>query len=254
MDLNSGEAIERGCGVREPGGIYFETLTGRNGRPVEDFLFDPPLPVAALGLPARGVLILERPDGSGVHDVWDRVGESNYPNVADMVEEIRRYGLSRRAGKGLNFSLLGPGSMIFLTHPRAILSNAAELAAMLRQERQEAYDATREFRCPCGKRAHAGYLADPVGMCAGLWWETVVKGEASFDTYAPLRTVERQNGSTAYVARQAPHGFKPAWEEGVFARFPIHQVAVIADPEGDQDQIAHRRLDGTGLPVIDKDF
>lgn len=254
MDLNSGEAIERGCGVREPGGIYFETVTSKRGRPVEDFLFDPPLPAEDLNLPARGVTILERPDGSGIFDVWDRVGEANYPNVADMVEEIRRYGLSRRAGKSLDFSKLGPGSMIFLTHPRAIMTNHLDLVALLREEAQDTPDAAHVFRCPCGKRLHAHYLMDPVGMCVGLWWEAVTKAEGSLDPYAPLRTVERQNGSTKYVARQVPHGFKPEYAEGVFARFPIHQLAVIADPEGGQDEVAHERLEGTKLPVRDADF
>ncbi len=38
-------ADERGCGDREPGGVYAESGLSRYGRPIEHFLFDPPLPV-----------------------------------------------------------------------------------------------------------------------------------------------------------------------------------------------------------------
>lgn len=258
MDYMTGEPIERGCGVREPGGIYFETRTGKRGRPVEDFLFDPPLPLGNLELPARGVLILARPDGSGIYDVYDRVGEANYPNVADMVEEIRRFGLSRRAGKGLDFSLLGPGSLIFLTHPRAIVTNVDDLYLALREERDENPDACHRFTCPCGKEAHASLpdlgTWDTAPMCVGTWWDLVTKGEPEWDLDAPRRTVYRTNGSTRYTGRQAPHGFKPQYQEGIFARFPIHNLAVINDPEGQEADKAMRRLESCKLPIIETDF
>jgi hypothetical protein len=248
--------IERGCGVREPGGIYFQVLLSKRGRPIEEFLFDPPLPVGDLAVPDRGVLILERPDGSGIHDVYDRVGESGYPNVADMIEEIRRFGLSRRAGKSLDFSQLGPGSMIFLLHPRAIVRNVATLYAMLREEWQDNRDAAHEFRCPCNRKHHALFHPDARLMlsdqtCAGVWWETLRKAEPVYDLSAPRRSCTRRSGSTTYAGRHAPHGFRGEYETGIFARFPISNIAVVADPEGGQDAVAHTRLESTGLPVVD---
>ncbi len=38
---------ERGCGDREPGGVYAESGLSRYGSPLEYFLFDPPLPLPA---------------------------------------------------------------------------------------------------------------------------------------------------------------------------------------------------------------
>mgnify|MGYP003576030327 CR=1 FL=1 len=253
--------IERGCGVREPGGIYLESMkctpeARRAGRcrPVEHFLYDPPLPVG-IDVPNRGVLIVERPDGSGIHDVWDRVGESGYPNAADMVEEIKRFGLSRRASKGLDFSLLGPGSLILLIHPRAIIANAADLYAYLVQEREETAHHTHDFRCPCARANHAALPDSPVPQaaqetCAGLWWETLAKAEPVYDLAAPRRSCVRKSGSTTYSGYSTPHEFKPVWQEGIFARFPIGNLAIINDPEGGQDVKAAERVSGTHLPVI----
>lgn len=258
--------FSRGCGVREPGGIYFEaakcTPAGRQQglcRSVWSFLFDPPLPLGDVEIPDRGVLIMERPDGSGVHDVWDRVGESGYPNVADMVEEIKYFGLSRRASKSLDFSLLSTESIIFLIHPRAILLNHDDLYDYLISEVEETPHHAHEFKCPCGRVAHqhlprVGSTDDPIGyqrqMCAGLWWECVTKAEPVYDLAAPRRSCTRQSGSLTYAARHLPHGFKPQYAPGIFARFPIGNLAVINDPEGGQDKAALRRLEGVRLPVL----
>ena len=77
------ESVERGCGRRTLGGVYVEVKLakrGETGTAIEKFLIDPVRDVPeGLGIPARGVAILERPDGSGVYDVWDRIGVKNYP-------------------------------------------------------------------------------------------------------------------------------------------------------------------------------
>src|SRR4030095_13665604 len=48
-------AVRRGCGTRQAGGIYSECGLSRNGRPLEDFLFDPPTPLALDALQAMGI-------------------------------------------------------------------------------------------------------------------------------------------------------------------------------------------------------
>src|SRR5215208_2774571 len=95
FELDYNEGVERGCGVREPGGIYAVCPIGfATGHDItNDFWFDPPLPLGDLAVPNRCVALVERPDGSGIFDVYDRIGESGYPNVADMLEEIGRHGL-----------------------------------------------------------------------------------------------------------------------------------------------------------------
>jgi len=262
MDM---EGIERGCGVREPGGIYAEVPLSPFGSPIWKFLCDPPLSLGDLSLPPRGVQIMERPGKPGLFDVWDWVGEGSYPNVADMVEEIKRFGVSRRLGKSLDFSLLGPGSLLILVHPRAILRNAGMLYRAIHHEALESPGSVAPWHCPCDVRGHNDLLAasweknigdEELDMptCAGLWWETLTKADPIYDLSAPRRSCTRTSGSTHYEARHAPHGFKPDWEPGIFARFPLHRIAVVSDPEGGQDQVALDRLRDCRLPVREVDF
>ena len=88
---------------------------------MSDFLLDPPIPVPdELNLPARGVVIRERPDGSGIHDVWDHVGSNHYPNVFDFICEVGNLGLSRHVSSKIDFSLITKDSLIILAHERGI--------------------------------------------------------------------------------------------------------------------------------------
>lgn len=250
---------ERGCGVREPGGIYFVTPKCEKPdpdrcAPVTRFLFCPPLPLGGLEIVKRGVTLIERPDGSGINDVYDWVGEGAYPNTADMVEEIKRMGLSRRASKSLDFSLLGPGSLIFLVHARAIVTNAAEVYEYIRQEVEETPDHSHTFNCPCGNPNHARLPGSPVPeldqeTCAGLWWETLTKADPIYDLAAPRRSATRTVGSTTYRGYSAPYDLTMAYEAGIFARFPITRLEVVADPDGEEADTAYERLENARLPV-----
>ena len=245
-------AGKRGCGFRSPGGIYLETLLSRNGKPVEHFLLDPPVPVEdGLGLPDRGVLILERPDGSGVHDVYDHVGASGYPNVADFVEEVRRMGLSRRVSRGEDFSKIGPGSRIFLAHSRAIIAEPVAYYAALNQEQAD-YPGARPWACRCEVEQHSrlpGGMGPQDETCASLWYEDVAGGDLSYNPDHPPRTVRREVGDVVYVARQRPEGIQASYHRGFFLSLPLHRLAVINDPEGDEHEASLERAAESGLPV-----
>ncbi len=255
---------ERGCGVREPGGIYFVTPIREclpndpRCAPVEKFLYDPPLDTAHLAIPNRGVLILERPDGSGIHDVWDRVGMDGYPNPADMIEEIRRMGVSRRASKSIDFSQLGPGSLIILVHPRAIVTNAADLYAELAKQQDETPDKVVPFHCPTDHPNHVNLPYSPVPeaeqeTCAGVWWETLTKADPIYDLSAARRSCTRTVGSTTYKGRVAPYDVELDYADGAFARFPIKRLEVVADPDGEESDKAMERLENARLPVVEVD-
>lgn len=147
----------RGCGARQPGGAYLAVPLGPGGRPVEDFLIDPPVVLEpeqrqALGLAALGVTLLER---DGVTHVLDVVGREHYPRVVDFVDEVRRLGVSRRISRTADFSRLGPDSRLVLLHEHADVANALEFPT--------------DKRCPREVEEH---LADGYrGMCARLWWD-----------------------------------------------------------------------------------
>lgn len=52
-------APERGCGRRIAGGTYLVTNTSPNGRPLEHFLFCPPLRVPDVGLSTQGQIVVQ---------------------------------------------------------------------------------------------------------------------------------------------------------------------------------------------------
>jgi hypothetical protein len=108
--------------------VYFETMLAPagEGHPVECFIKDPPmlLDTQAIGLTPIGTKIISM---NGVNHVFDWVGTSHYPNVADFVEEVRRFGASRRAAQNIDFSLLSPDSMLVLVHSRTVIDTVGTL-------------------------------------------------------------------------------------------------------------------------------
>jgi hypothetical protein len=143
----------RGCGYRQPGAAYLAVPLGPGGRPVEEFLIDPPVVIddaARLGLTSVGTAMIER---DGVTHVLDIVGREHYPTVLAFIDEARRMGISRRISRTSDFSKITPASRLLLLHPHADIANAREFP-------------TTE-RCPCHVREH---LVDGfTDMCARLW-------------------------------------------------------------------------------------
>ena len=150
----------RGCGYRQPGGAYFAVPLAPGGRPVEEFLIDPPVVIedaARLGLTSVGVAVFER---DGVTHVVDIVGREHYPTVAAFVDEARRLGVSRRAPRTIDFAQITAQSRLLLAHAHADIANAAEFPT----------DAV----CPCHVREHLAPAFQ--GMCARLWWQEPLQG------------------------------------------------------------------------------
>lgn len=228
---------ERGCGRRVQGGVYAEVQLSPYGRPIEDFILDPPQIVdPRLGASPRGVQLLEGPEGMTAH-VVDWVGSQHYPNVADFVEEVRRMGASRRLPKNLDFNKLGPGSRLLLIHSRAHIHN-----------HRDYYLAVEPFTCPTGKTDgdhifdHDSAADDPETgeggelypneMCAGLWWRDLdAEGTTDHGSPQPDRLVERQMPSFSYHARLRPD-VEPKYRPAFFLSLPISNLAVIKAQDG----------------------
>lgn len=199
--------VVRGCGTRKQGGIYAECGLSPNGSPIETFLFDPPILVPAdLRVPAIGVTTIER---DGVTHIVDRVGMADYPNVADMVEEIRRFGLSRRIPSTFSFEKLTPESRIFLVHDRAWVSPMSIY---------------QEWFCPKHMPSHAPEMAPDI--CSGVWWQDVVLGEPVAGVNDP-RLVLRKMPSFTYTARARPAASDIQERQAFFASFPLSRLAVV---------------------------
>jgi hypothetical protein len=249
-------AVERGCGYREPGGVYAVTPLVARGHAIEHFLLDPAVPVAQVlgapdALPNRGVLV--QPMADGVHHVFDKVGSKHYPNVLDFVEETRRAGLSRRLPAGPGLANLCERSLIFLGHERAVILNASDYYQALQQELAD-YAGSAGLRCP--RQMHQ--LDDLVATndyrtCAGLWWEDVAGGDELFDPAAAPRTVQRgmpgHEPVWSYRAQRRPDTCKPQYEAGFFLRLPIAKLEVIYDESGGTHEDAVVLAQRSSLPV-----
>lgn len=224
--------VVRGCGTRVLGGIYVECPLSPYGLPMEDFLVDPPVPVDAkeLGITQVGVKLVER---KGVWHIMDWVGSTHYPNVADFVEEVRRFGLSRRLSTTLDFKKLTPQSRILLLHSHAYIYNYDEYKDV-EPDLEELQGLVPYPSCPKKLPEHSRPNMDT--MCARLWYQDVTGGEsikaASDDTEARKRCVTRKMPSFEYHALAAPEDVKPDYRVAIFASFPITNLAVVKDEEG----------------------
>ena len=130
QDFPKADPVSRGCGDREPGGVYAESGLSAKGRPLEEFLVDPPLPIPP------GLDLVNKPqvwqrmlpsgeaaqdvDGLPIYDLLIWVGAEFYPYCVDYLEETRQFGASRRLNPNLDLSLLSKSSRMILAHPLVI--------------------------------------------------------------------------------------------------------------------------------------
>ena len=231
----------RGCGTRKAGGVYIDTGRSAGGAPVEFFYMDPPVRVdealaGDLGVKAIGVSLFQQGD---TWHVIDWVGAQYYPNVADFCEEVKHLGLSRRCELAADeYAKLSRGSTIILIHPKAWLNEFEELRAELAAEDAPA-------RCP--KEKHD--LSLPIEeMCAGLWWHDLV---GTAERVVADEPVMRQMPSFSYFGTETSADQSRTYTPAIFARFPIGQLVVVKDREGDRSEKALKRTAGTALPVYE---
>lgn len=251
-DIGGAVAVARGCGTREKGGVYLECGLSADGVPIEEFYVDPPRAVdlAALGVTAIGTKLIFV---AGVWHVVDVVGADSYPNVADYLEEVKRFGMSRRISRSTDFSRLSRSSRVLLIHKRACITNANDytladgaLWQCPREIPEHAYPAIRET---------------PV-CCAGVWWRDVTGGEQVPDGpeiptfyweqrgYTRERLVERLMPSFSYRAMRAPDEVVPRYQHGIFAQLPISRLVVVRDPEGATHEDAVEAASKAEMPVV----
>jgi len=229
---------ERGCGERQSGGIYAEMGCGPDGLPLEHFIVDPPIVIdpAALGLSPIGVQLVER---DGVWHILDWIGSEHYPNVADFLEEVRRFGLSRRLAKTVDFSKLTERSKILVVHARAHVENFGQYA--------DHWLGVRYNRCP--KELNTHNLPDGPDMCSGIFWQDVEHGLPAANDLNTDRVVIRTMPSFSYVAVRRADNITPIYEPAIFASFPITRLVVIRDPIGESHQQSLDCANRSSLPV-----
>jgi hypothetical protein len=206
-------------------------------------------------------------DPFGVWHLVDRVGLTHYPYPADILEEGRVYGFSRRVQKNLGvylkegkrvkpgtkggafvsgFSLLTAKSRLLLVHDRAYLVNWSQYQEEWPVHPLEGGGTVEGWACPKGYHAHDPALIQPDSApCAGLYWEDLPRpgqdspdpwkqGKQYYrDQHAAPRDVERVLPSLTYSARMRPEGVTPLYGgPAIFASLPITRLVQVAGDAG----------------------
>lgn len=255
-DFPKAEPVERGCGEREPGGVYAECgLSPSGGRPLEEFLIDPPLPLPdgldlvnkpqlwQRPLPSSGTLALDE----GEHPIYDLliwVGAEHYPFCPDFMEEVRRYGASRRLNPNLDLALLSASSRMILAHPHALNTHW--------QAQRPPQACAKEIPGHARHEATESHLPHS-GPCLFKLWELLPQDAAQtvideLDPVAragrpgalPLPLCLREIGSTVYQYRptgEPADGLVP----GLFAALPITGFALIRFADGSVNEQARAK-------------
>lgn len=247
------ERVVRECGERVAGGIYIVTdlVPAGQGRELEHFIIDPPVPVdtAAMGISDIGQYLIPS-QGGEVYHILDVVGQESYPNPCDALEEIRAVGLSRRASPNLDFEKLDHHSRIYLLHRRGLFETTEAWYANGRVLRAAGYRSNAgpqffpsvlredDIQTPyCPRWIATGQTHSDGAFCAGLWWENLdlktPGAEPVFDPAAPYRAYTRQLAcGRTYNAARPPDEVKPQYTTAMIASFPISKISVIRDNAG----------------------
>jgi len=195
--------VQRGCGWPRVGKIYASILSdekgGFYGSPIYNFLLCPPQPINNLLISAQGMTCISRgqtnSEGKEIFDVFDWIGASNYPNVADWVEELH-FGFHQLVERTFPFEKLVPESCYFPVHPRAGIGDAAPYFV----DRQEVKGVPV---CPKGHEQHTNpskeFLESHPAICTGLLWNDIIEGEK-----IEGRKVLRKMPSFTYEGFSAP--------------------------------------------------
>ncbi|MBL7164507.1 MAG: hypothetical protein ISS57_18125 [Anaerolineales bacterium] len=248
---------ERACGKRIAAGIYAETRLSNQGQPIESYIVDPPKPIdiEKWGLTARGARLVEV---GGVWHIFDIVGREHYPHVADIVEEIRCKGASRRLAGNLDFSRLTPESRLVLIHARAVIENFDE------------YPQPPRVTCP--RFEHLDRFEE---TCAGLWWHDIPEGDLTADEHGQYtRSIPGEvsyratprieglvlSGSTGLTVNSVEgpalsevEGVVPQYHHGIFMRLPVTNLTVIAGrnvQEEKEAEKAYQAVNQSSLPIF----
>ncbi len=252
--------VRRGCGSRKEGGVYLECGLAVGGRPIEDFIFDPPLDEERLPIewlkPSRTPQLFER---EGVNHVVIWVGEDFYPNVFDFIEETRVAGASRRVPKTFDFSKLTASSRMYFVHAHAAVDGTALIGACnggddvaeLPCPRLSPIDAIVPVRKHSLRADASAELLDESRHCLGLAKYLPVSDPHDYVTSEPqqgtyrTRTLPCGHSYELAAVPTVPLTSKPA----MFLMLPLTGIACINHDDGSLDEAVETRVREAAVDV-----
>jgi len=256
--------VERGCGERKPGGLYAECGLGPNGRPIEAFLVDSPLPLPE-GLGPRELINkpqLWHDERTDLYHLVIWVGREHYPYVWDYITEVALYGASRRLPKRLAPMLkkLTPGrSRMIMAHPDCRLTDwAAHAPPHLCGKEVEGHAelAILEPALPRGsvtvltgrEVAVAAPVAGPCLWTAKRLIPPSAGEDVGEDEETGLRLYMRRHAEVSYLYMTGSTP-EPAdgLREGIFAALPLSGFAIITDADGSTDEGLEEHVTESGF-------
>lgn len=270
---NNAIIVPRGCGDKRTGGdCYCECGLSPFGLPIEHFLRDTPALVSKeeLGLSAQGTKLIARRqkcqvcNGEGligmaqclrcngqktvlVYHVYDIVSHHQY-DVADYVEETRRFGMSRKIAKNTDFSKITPESMHVLLHEKAYIENAYKYYGIATWQDIPRYG----WATPCPKEIeeHVENIIDTdfETVCLGTCWQDVEDG-------VPIepnsRIVTKTLPSFEYTAACRPLKVSPEYRLAIFAALPITRLVVVKGPK-DAETLEKVKQSGKQVDLVNE--
>jgi hypothetical protein len=236
--------VTRGCGTRVAGGAYIVCPLAKEGVPIERTLIDPPIEITEeMGLSPIGMKYMPPTETRPYGLLLDWVGSKHYPNVADFVEEVRRFGMSRRISASFDFSQIAPGTKHVLVHSRAVIENSADYWAAEGSHHDCPKGASQDSASQAVATEHNA--DDYQAMCAQLWYQDLEGGTATLGN----RYVEREMpGGFSYCGNKRPDGVTPKYIAGMFMALPVVRIEVVAAGDGSHDKVT-KRAEKAGVRV-----
>jgi hypothetical protein len=251
------DPIRRGCGdERVRGGMYLECGRSKDGVPPEELMLCPAWPIPpGLDLVNKpqvlprildhetGQAAIDPATGLVIHDVYIWVGEMYYPDLRTYVEEVRLGGISRHVSENLPVELLSRESLLYLAHPKARITNWAQLSLPRRcWKHPPSHDPMELAR---SGRFDPFALEKVKGPCVFKTWDVMEPQEGDRVIQPPGCEAAhwRQIGKTGQWFQFFPTGERvEAWEPGFFMRVRPTCISLVKYGDGAVNERARTRL------------
>jgi hypothetical protein len=230
----------RGCGERKDKALYLESTPSPEGMPIENFIYDAPIPVNQEPFRAP---ILYRDERTGLYHVLIWVGKKFYESPWDFIREAAVKGISRRIPKSFPIHKLSPGSAMLFIHSDAIVENWRELSEELKKQ------GITSIPCPKGKGSHKELKEN----CIALLYYTL-KGKDTGEEGEYGKWVDRKVGDLTYSLPNPYEevDFNPVFKTGIFLYAPITNIAYISK-DGQVEESVKEVARECRLPIVVKE-